>query len=94
MKRQHPKHLTFKSNIDNYPSVINLPDGAAVIHYEAGTDEAVFSYLETSANYTSMNVNGIGTYAYPANLYYWGKSDILTSEESQQDYFTVSMTWG
>ena len=89
-----PKTLTFKSNIDNYPSVINLPDGAAVIHYEAGTDgKAVFSYLETSANYTSMNVNGIGTYAYPANLYYWGKSDILTSESSQQDHFTPTMTW-
>ena len=89
-----PKTLTFKSNIDNYPSVINLPDGAAVINYAAGTDgKAVFSYAETSANYTSMNVNGIDTYAYPANLYYWGKSDILTSESSQQDYFTETMTW-
>ena len=89
-----PKTLTFKSNIDDYPSVINLPDGAAVIHYEVGTDgKAIFSYLETSANYANMNVNGINTYAYPANLYYWGKSDILTSESSQQDHFTSTMTW-
>jgi hypothetical protein len=88
------KTLEFQKNIDNYPSIIDLPDGAAVLHYEADTEgKAVFTYLGTDANYASMNVTALDQYAYPANLYYWGKSDILTSESSQQDHFNPTMTW-
>ena len=84
------KTVTFKDNIAGYPSVSdNLPDGAAVLtHTSTG-----FEYVENTDNYSGMNATSITQYAYPASLYYWGKSGILTSETSQQSNFTASKTW-
>ena len=84
------KTVTFKDIIAGYPSESdNLPDGAAVL---AHTTEG-FAYVETSDNYSGMNVTSIDHFAYPASLYYWGKSGVLTSETSQQDNFTAEKTW-
>jgi hypothetical protein len=67
----------------------NLPEGAAVLNHATGE----FKYVENSDNYAGMNVTAITQYAYPASLYYWGKSGILTSEESQKSLFTAGKTW-
>lgn len=82
--------LAFKDNISGYPSISdNLPDGAAVLSHNSSG----FSYIETSDNYSGFNVSSITQYAYPASLYYWGKSGIYTSESLQQIYYTADMTW-
>ena len=84
------KTVTFKANIAGYPDVSdNLPEGAAVLNHATGE----FKYVENSDNYAGMNVTAITQYAYPASLYYWGKSGILTSEESQKSLFTAGKTW-
>lgn len=84
------KTVTFKDNIAGYPDVSdNLPEGAAVLNHATGE----FKYVENSDNYAGMNVTAITQYAYPASLYYWGKSGILTSEESQKSLFTAGKTW-
>ena len=82
--------ITFKDNIAGYPSTSdNLPDGAAQLNFSSGA----YSYAETSATSTSLNVANITSYAYPANLYYWVKSDLKTSTSSQATYYTPTMTW-
>jgi hypothetical protein len=101
------KKLTFKDNISGYPSTTdNLPDGAAAISWTISTVEskivATPSYV-ASVTYTDgktgvpgpteLNVPNIGSYAYPACLYYYGKSGILTSETSQQALFDGNNTW-
>lgn len=84
--------LTFKDNIAGYPNTSdNLPDGAARLSFNPATD--VFSYVESGNNFTEMNVNALTSYVYPANLYYWGKSGVLTSKSSQAEHYTSTMTW-
>lgn len=94
------KKLEFKSTLANYPAEENLPDGAAVIIWDNSTP-SVPSYVlpentaETQYGYvsSSMNVANFETFAYPACLYYWGKSDILTSEVSRQSLFNGTNSW-
>lgn len=90
------KELKFKESgaLYGFPSITdNLPDGAAVITWN-GT---VPSYAATgeSGQYvsTGMNISNLSTFAYPACLYYWGKSDILTSEDSKKDLFDGTNNW-
>lgn len=85
--------LTFNSEISNYPSIIGLPDGAAILTHTTGSNGKISFAYATGPDNSGLNVTNTNLFAYPANLYYWGKSDILTSEESQQAYFTESMTW-
>lgn len=82
--------VTFNSSLAGYPSVSdNLPDGAANIIWN-GT---AFQYVEDKDNAASNNVTPIGKYVFPANLYYWVKSGILTSKKPQSSYYNADMTW-
>ena len=85
--------LTFNTAISNYPSIIGLPDGAAVLTHSTANDGTISFAYAVGPDNSGLNVTNTNLFAYPANLYYWGKSDILTSEESQKDYFTETMTW-
>lgn len=92
--------LTFNPGIDNYPyesdadgfPVIedtsspvtdHLPDGAAVLNW-TGT---AFEYATGNMSTSQMTVTDLDNYVYPACLYYWGKSGILTSEDSKLDLY-------
>ncbi|MBQ9666428.1 MAG: hypothetical protein IJV33_08145 [Bacteroidaceae bacterium] len=85
------KTLTFNDVIKGYPSDSdNLPDGAAVLSWGGST----FSYLTTVTSISASTstepaylTNSLTSYVYPAPLYYWGHSEILTSEESKIDLF-------
>ena len=92
--------LEFKTNISGYPSgdVTNetddsdhLPDGAAVLSWDSTNK---FSYTTTNMSTSAMTITNLESYVYPACLYYWGKSGILTSEESKQSLYTNALTWG
>ena len=79
------KTLTFNAAIDGYPSVSDgLPDGAAVLSW---ADASGFSYTTQRVSTSDMAITNLESYVYPACLYYWGKSDILTSRESQLDLY-------
>lgn len=63
----------YNADWDGFPASIGLPDGAAVIRW-TGTA------FEPQVNTTTLaDINGIGRYAYPAELYYYGNSRIYTS---------------
>ncbi|MBQ2210525.1 MAG: hypothetical protein II404_11265 [Prevotella sp.] len=71
------------SNIDNnsniesntYPRSIGLPDGAAALRWTG----SAFT-VRTQAT-TLDNINGITRWTYPAELWYYANSGILTSEQ-------------
>lgn len=84
--------VVFNENgaLAGYPSVSdNLPDGAANINW-TGTE---FQYVEDKDNAASNNVTPIGKYVFPANLYYWVKSGIKTSNSPQSSKYNAAMTW-
>jgi hypothetical protein len=68
---------------NGFPGSIGLPDGAAVIRW-TGTE------FEPQINTTTLaDINGIGRYAYPAELYYYGNSRIYTSTiDKREDKYT------
>lgn len=84
--------VVFNENgaLAGYPSVSdNLPDGAANIKW-TGT---AFQYVEDKDDAASNNVTPIGKFAFPANLYYWVKSGIMTSKTPQSSNYNADMTW-
>lgn len=56
-----------------YPAAEGLPDGAAVLRWNGS---AFVAETETT---TLAHINNISRYAYPAELYYYGNSQIYTS---------------
>ena len=58
-----------------YPGNLGLPDGAAVYQWDSET-KAFAVITQTSS---TSNITGIGRYAYPPELFYYGNSQIRTS---------------
>ena len=73
----------YNTGWDDFPASIGLPDGAAVIRW-TGTA------FEPQVNTTTLaDVNGIGRYAYPAELYYYVNSRIYTSSiDKRKEQYT------
>ena len=81
------KDLVFKDNIAGYPSTSDyLPDGAAVLTWTG----SAFDYTVGKVSTSDMDVTSLESYTYPACLYYWGKSGILTSEDSKENLFKAT----
>ena len=78
---------TYDTNWNNFPASIGLPDGAAVIRW-TGTA------FEPQVNTTTLaDINGIGRYAYPAELYYYGNSRIRTSSIDKRKEKYTDREW-
>ena len=72
---------------NGFPASIGLPDGAAVIRW-TGTR------FEPQVNTTTLaDINGIGRYAYPAELYYYGNSRIRTSSIDKRKEKYTDREW-
>ena len=73
----------YNTGWDDFPASIGLPDGAAVNRW-TGTA------FEPQVNTTTLaDVNGIGRYAYPAELYYYVNSRIYTSSiDKRKEQYT------
>ena len=67
----------------SYPRNINLPDGAAVLRWIAvgENNETVNKFVPLISTTTIANINSMARFAYPAPLYYYVSSPIMTSEE-------------
>ncbi len=95
--------VTFNSALLGYPE--NLPDGAAMIIYDASN--RAFSYVgdheysDGATTPTTLDVNSatdpdlaaIGRYVYPASLYYMAESKIKTSTQSQAAEYDGTKSW-
>ena len=84
--------LTFKDIINGYPDVTdNLPVGAAVIEWANNKFQVV-----NETTWSGLNVAKTDAYVYPASLYYFANSKILTSKtEHAADYKNTATypTW-
>ena len=77
---------TYDNAWDGFPASLGLPDGAAAIRWN-GTS------FTPQISYTSLaDINGIDRFTYPAEIYYYGNSCIVTSniDGRQQIYDDVS----
>ena len=83
----------YNTNWDGFPASLGLPDGAAAIRWN-GTS------FTPQISYTSLaDINGIDRFTYPAEIYYYGNSRIVTSnidgrqqiydDESNQKWYQV-----
>ena len=80
--------ISFDSSIDDYPTEIHLPDGAAAVAFNNST--GTFS----PANGTIYNTSALTDYVYPASLYYFVNSGIKTDNSSKaSEYVSTNTTW-
>ena len=88
--------LTFKDAIGNsestyFPGDVNLPDGAALLSFDATTK----TFTQTTDGNGNTGVTAKYTdYVYPASLYYYCNSGIKTSNSSQQSAYNSTDNWG
>lgn len=93
--------LTFTPAINGYPADINMPDGCASLTWSDATpkvatastnstfplEDAVVESTHTPTVQPMQNI------VYPASLYYYVDSDILTSNTNRINDYTTTDTW-
>ena len=82
--------LTFTDAVKGYPANIGLPDGAALLTFEASTN--TFS-VASATDYAMLNVGNSENYVYPPSLYYVANSGIKTSTKLQEAEYTSANNW-
>lgn len=70
----------------DYPAVINLPDGAAVVRWNTTTN----AFEPQTVTTTEVNINRLDRFVYPAELWYYANSRIKTSPNSQKENYNQS----
>ena len=88
-------NLNFTATVGNsettyFPGDKNLPDGAALLSYNASTK--TFTQTNGDGDITTMTA-AYDKYVYPASLYYYCNSGIKTSNSSQKDLYNGTNTW-
>ena len=73
-----------------YPENRNLPDGAVFVMWN-DTDKK-FTAISDDNNY-GMDISTLDKYVYPASLWYYGLSNILTANTSMETYYDGSNDW-
>ena len=74
---------------DGFPASIGLPDGAAVIRWNSDNER-----FEPQISNTSVaDINGIDRFAYPAEIYYYGNSQIKTSNIDKRYSAYKNVEW-
>ena len=83
-----------KVNGEDYPSSLDLPDGAAALRWEK-ISETEYGFIPQTVTTTLANVNNINRFCYPPELFYYANSRINTtnSEESKSEYYGSSNDW-
>ena len=80
----------------DYPGELGLPDGAAVLLWntEYTNDPSEQHFGVVTQTTSTSNITGMGRYAYPPELYYYGNSLIQTSnDEVDNDQYDNLNTW-
>lgn len=76
--------------VTNYPASIGLPDGAAALRWNAGSNR----FEALTQNTTQAYINSITRFAYPAELYYYVNSLIdASSKDDRQTVYQQQATW-
>ncbi|MBQ8712942.1 MAG: hypothetical protein IJ551_09045 [Prevotella sp.] len=90
--------LTFTEAISGYPANIKLPDGAALVAWDAANGFQVATALEykNSSGAQLFNVPTLQDYVFPASLYYRANSLINTANTSKAEFYSgenAKSTW-
>ena len=70
----------------DYPSCIELPDGAAVVTWNETTNQ----FEPQTVTTTEVNINRLDRFVYPAELWYYANSRIKTSTKNQKDNYNLT----
>jgi hypothetical protein len=70
----------------DYPSCIELPDGAAVVTWNETTNQ----FEPQTVTTTEVNINRLDRFIYPAELWYYANSRIKTSTKDQKDNYNLT----
>ena len=70
--------------MDDYPENVHLPAGAAAMIWE-NDDNRFVPHTNADGN---QDMNDPSRFTYPAELYYYANSRIMTSDESQRAHYT------
>ena len=81
----------WNSDWKNFPGSLGLPDGAAVVRWQ--TVESVEKFVPETQTTTIANINNIDRFAYPAEIYYYGNSKVMVSENDLSDQFSNRSDW-
>lgn len=85
--------LSATSEDATYPGDLNIPDGAALLSWDATAKKFEQKLDGTTAN-IGTNITGKFTdYVYPASLYYVANSGIKTATTSQKDNYDGVKAW-
>ena len=76
------KIVTNLGDCDTYPNDLDLPDGAAALLWDKTADENLGKFVPQIATTPEVAINTISRFAYPAELYYYGNSQINTSNST------------
>lgn len=71
---------------NDYPSNIDLPDGAAVVKWNATSNQ----FEPQTVTTTEVNVNRLDRFVYPAELWYYSNSRIKTSTKNQKENYNLT----
>lgn len=82
--------LDFEAAITGYPGDVNLPDGAAMLTFDAASK--TFTQVIDGNGNTGITAKFID-YMYPASLYYYSNSGIKTSISSQLSQYDGTKSW-
>lgn len=94
------KSITANTAISNntYPAQLGLPDGAAALRWMEDVTETAedkYKFMVRTQTTTMDNINGINRYTYPAELWYYTNSGILTStNEVKETDYQGATSWG
>ena len=83
-------HTTPSDLPTNYPSYINLPEGAAVVQWQKPDGESTYRFVPQTQTTPEANINSLNRFIYPAELWYYANSRINTSVSSQINHFSES----
>lgn len=88
--------LVFTAAIGNsdatyYPGDVKLPDGAAMLSYDASS-KTFTQVIEGNGNTGDLHAK-FADYVYPASLYYYSNSGIKTSNSSKQAEYDKNQDW-
>lgn len=78
----------------DYPSDISsdilLPEGAAVVQWQKPAGESAYRFVPQTQTTPEANINSLNRFIYPAELWYYANSRIMTSVSSQINHFSES----
>ena len=83
--------LSLHSDLDNYPTELNLPDGAAVVKWNNNTGFQPVTGSSTISE--SISTLEIPRYVYMPNLWYQVTSPLKTSSIDQTKVMTTNKDW-